>query len=101
MPVFLLKNPMIVEASGGEMRASLVSPTTRILIEGVEFQASLMLLNSPTLHVILEMDWLTRHQGQIRCVDRAMTLVNIEGIEVTFIVGTPFHKTCAVHSLKS
>lgn len=60
-----------------------------------------MLLDSPTLDVILGMNWFTKHQGQIQCADRAMTLVNTKGIIVTFITKTPFRKTYAIHSLES
>lgn len=47
------------------MTTSLVTPTTQILIKRVEFLASLMLLDSTTIDVILGMDWLTNYQGQI------------------------------------
>lgn len=101
MPIFLLKNPMIVQSPWREMRASLVSLTTQILIKGLEFLTTLMLLDSATLDVILGMDWLTKHQCQIQHADRAVTLVITKGIEVNFINGTPFCQACAVHNLKS
>lgn len=101
MLVFLLRNPMIVQSPSGEMRARLVSPNTKIQIEGVEFLASIMLLDSLTIDVILGMELLAKHQGQIRCVDKTTTLVNAQGIEVTFITRTPFCQACIVHSLKS
>ena len=52
------------------------------MIDGVEFQADLVVLKTEGLDIILGMDWLKRHHGTISCCDRAVTLINHKGIKV-------------------
>ena len=52
------------------------------MIDEVEFQADLVVLKTEGLDIILGMDWLERHHGTIFCSDRAVTLVNHNGIKV-------------------
>ena len=52
------------------------------MINGVEFQADLVVLKTEGLDIILGMDWLIRHHGNISCSDRAVTLTNHNGIIV-------------------
>ena len=52
------------------------------MINGVEFQADLVVLKTEGLDIILGMDWLKRHHGNISCSDRAVTLTNHNGIIV-------------------
>jgi hypothetical protein len=53
------------------------------MIDGVEFWAYLVVLKTEGLDVILGMDWLKEHHGNISCNDRAVTLTNHKGIIVT------------------
>jgi len=50
------------------------------MIDGVEFQAELVVLKTEGLDIILGMDWLKRHHGNISCIDRAVILTNHNGI---------------------
>ena len=52
------------------------------MIDGVEFQAELVSLKTEGLDIILGMDWLKRHHGNISYNDRAVTLTNHNGITV-------------------
>ena len=52
------------------------------MIDEVEFQADLVVLKTEGLDIILGMDWLKRHHGTISCRDRAVTLINHNGIKV-------------------
>jgi hypothetical protein len=52
------------------------------MIDGVEFQADLVVLKTKGLDIILEMDWLRKHHGAISCSDRAVTLINHKGLKV-------------------
>ena len=52
------------------------------MINGVEFQADLVLLKTEGMDIILGMDWLKRHHGNISYSDRAVTLTNHNGITV-------------------
>ena len=52
------------------------------MIDGVEFQADLVVLKTEGLDIILGMDWLRKHHGTISCNDRAVTLINHKGLKV-------------------
>jgi hypothetical protein len=52
------------------------------MINGIEFQVDLVVLKTEGLDVILGMDWLRKHHGNIACRDRAVTLINHNGIKV-------------------
>jgi len=52
------------------------------MINGVEFQANLVVLKIAGLDIILGMDWLKRYHGTISYSDRAITLINHNGIKV-------------------
>jgi hypothetical protein len=62
LPLSMLKNWMIVSSPGGDMHARHVCPKVSILIRGVEFLANLIVLESKGIHVILGMDWLSKHK---------------------------------------
>ena len=52
------------------------------MINGIEFQADLVVLKTEGLDVILGMDWLTKHHGNISCRDKDVTVINHKGIKV-------------------
>ena len=52
------------------------------MINGVEFQADLVVFKTKGLDVILGMDRLRKHHGNISCRDKAVTLTNHNGIKV-------------------
>ena len=96
-----LKLPMIVQSPGKELRTSFWCPRVTIIIEGVVFLADLILLESEGLDVILGMDWLKKHKGQIDCARRSITLTNTEGITVEFLADVPRRpqERCMVNGL--
>ena len=52
------------------------------MIDGVEFQADLVVLKTEGLDIILGMDWLRKHHRTISNSDRAVTLINNKGLKV-------------------
>ena len=52
------------------------------MIDGVKFQEDLVALKTEGLDVILGMDWLGKHLGNISCTDKTKTLTNHKGIKV-------------------
>ena len=52
------------------------------MIDGIEFQADLVVLKTEGLDIILGMDWLKGRHGTISCSDRAVTLINHQGLKV-------------------
>ena len=52
------------------------------MIDGVEFQAYLVVLKIEGLDIILGTYWLRKHHGTISYSDRAVTLINHKGLKV-------------------
>ena len=51
-------------------------------LSGVESLANLVVLKSKEIDVILEMDWLSLHDGHIGCADKVVHLTNSDGVQV-------------------
>jgi hypothetical protein len=84
----MLKNWMIVSSLGGDMHARHLCPKVIILIrggEGVELLANLIVLESKGIDVILEMDWLRKHNGMINCAKKAVRLTTSRGKELEYV----------------
>jgi hypothetical protein len=81
----MLKNRMIISSPGRDMHARHVCPKVNILIRGVEFIASLIVLESKGIYVILGMDWLSKHKRMINCAKKAVRLTTSSGKEVEYV----------------
>uniref|UniRef100_J3KUG7 Reverse transcriptase domain-containing protein n=1 Tax=Oryza brachyantha TaxID=4533 RepID=J3KUG7_ORYBR len=57
-----LEVPMLIQSPGKEVRAYRACPKINLVIEGVSFIASPILLESQGLDLILAMDWLSRYK---------------------------------------
>jgi hypothetical protein len=86
LPLSMLKNQMNVSSPGGDMHARHVCSKVSILIRGVEFLASLTVLESKGIDVILGMDWLSKHNGLIDCANKAERLTSGSGKELEYVV---------------
>jgi hypothetical protein len=78
----LLTTPLLIQTPGAILKCTLNCPRVKIMIDGVEFQADLVVLKIEGLDIILGMDWLRKHHRNISCSDRAVTLTNHNGIIV-------------------
>jgi hypothetical protein len=67
------------------MHARHVCPKVNILIRGVEFIANLIVLESKGIDIILEMDWLSKHKGMIKCAKKAVRLTTSSGKELEYV----------------
>jgi hypothetical protein len=82
IPTVLLKTPLLTRMPGGDINCQLGCPRVRINLSGVGFLADLVVLKSGGIDVILGMDWLSRHNGLIGCIDKVVHLTNHEGVQV-------------------
>jgi hypothetical protein len=80
IPTVLLKTPLLTRTSGGDIKCQLGCSRVRIILSGVEFLADLVVLKYKRIDVILEMDWLSLHNGLISCADKVVHLTNPEGV---------------------
>src|SRR3954465_7359235 len=94
-----LNNPMVVQTPGAEMSTKIGCKGVGIVINGVDFQADLIILRSQGLDVILGMDWLIKHQGLLDCANRTVTMTNDQGVEVKFAPNPPSTRVNQVNCL--
>jgi hypothetical protein len=86
IPNYPLKKKLLIRSPGGELRATLSCPQTKIEIKGLSFLVELIILESSRIDVILGIDYLTKYDGVISCAKRMVTLTSPQGerIEVNF-----------------
>jgi hypothetical protein len=85
LPLALLRCPMIVSSLGGDMPARQLCPKVNLKIRGVDFVASLIVLESRGIDVILGMDWLSKHKVLIDYAMKSVKLTTPEGKEMEFV----------------
>jgi hypothetical protein len=86
IPNYLLKKKLLIRSPGGEIRATLSCPQTKIEIRGLSFLVELIILESSGIDVVLRIDYLTKYDRVISCAKRMVTLTSPQGerIEVNF-----------------
>jgi hypothetical protein len=52
----------------------------------VDFVANLIVLESKGIDIILDMDWLSKHEGLIECTKESVKLTTPDGKELEFII---------------
>jgi hypothetical protein len=85
LPIALLRCQMIVSSPGKDIPARQLCPKVNLKIRGVHFVASLIVLESKGIDVILRMDWLSKHKVFIDCAKKSVKLTTLDGKELEFI----------------
>jgi hypothetical protein len=85
LPIATMKHTMLVSSPRGEMRTKHIYPAVSITIRGVDFPSNLILLDSKGIDIILGMDWLSKYDGVIQCVRKAVRLTKKDGTSVQFV----------------
>jgi hypothetical protein len=78
LPLALLRCQIIVSSPGGDMPARQLCPKVNLKIRGVDFVASLNVLESKGIVIILGMDWLSKHKVLIDCSKKSIKLTTPE-----------------------
>jgi hypothetical protein len=82
IPIEPMIPPLRVNSVGGKVQSDRICPNLRIEIRGIDFPASLVVMGTQGLDVILGMNWLHRNQATISCDKRTVKLVSPSGKEV-------------------
>jgi len=85
----LLPTPLLICTPGAVLKCSLKCPRVKIVTDGVEFQVDLVVLKTEGLDIILGLDWLRKHHGNISCRDMEVTLINHNGVKVECLPQAP------------
>jgi hypothetical protein len=83
IPTVPLEIPLVTRTLGPDLLCRLKCSQVRILLSGIVFLADLVVLPSHRIDVILGMDWLTKHNGIISCVDKTILLTDHQGKSVS------------------
>ena len=92
-----MKKQMLVDSPCGDMQATLMCPSVRVEIRGVEFLANLIVLKSSSIDVILGMDWLNPRKAIIQCENGTIHLMFRSGEEVVCKATTTTREVCNVN----
>jgi hypothetical protein len=76
IPNIALKRPLMTHSPRGQTPCHLGVINIPINLNGVVFFTDLVVLDSKGIYVILGMDWLTKHRGNIVCAERVVTVTN-------------------------
>jgi hypothetical protein len=99
IPTVTLKKPLLTKSPGGHIPCHLGVINIPVILSGVAFPTNLVVLNSHGIDVILGMDWLTKHRGNIACAERTVTVTNHLGETVTCHI-QPSLPDSTIHNLK-
>jgi hypothetical protein len=86
IPTIALKRLLMTHSLGGHIPCHLGVIDLPINLSGVVFLTNLMVLASKGIDVILGMDWLTKHRGNIACAERAVTITNHQGVTIMCLI---------------
>nr|XP_051205859.1 uncharacterized protein LOC127320819 [Lolium perenne] len=84
LPTEYLRGSIRVCSPGGEMIASAGCRNFVLEIGAYGFSVNLIVLDSQGLDVILGMDWMSKHEGQIDCAQRSIMLRTPEGKRIRY-----------------
>jgi hypothetical protein len=85
LPIANMKHTMLVSSLVGEMRTKLICLAISISIRGVDFPLNLILLDSKSIGIILDMDWLRKYDGVIQCAKKVVRLTKKDGTTFKFV----------------
>jgi hypothetical protein len=91
--------PLRVNSVGGKVQSDRICPNLRIEIRGLAFPASLVVMETQGLDVILRMNWLHRNQATVSCDKRTVKLVTPFGNEVVTKLYLPELEEGSCHHL--
>jgi hypothetical protein len=99
IPIEPMIPPLRVNSVGGKVQFDRICPNLRIEIRGIDFPASIVVMGTQGLDVILGMNWLHRNQATVSCDKRTVKLVSPSGKDVVTKLYLPKLEEGACHHL--
>jgi hypothetical protein len=88
----MMSRPMLVQIPGSVKQTKKNCVGVPVDIQGVPFQADLIVLGTKGLDMILGMNWMSKYNGHIDCTKKAISITNSEGITVEHVATMPSRK---------
>jgi hypothetical protein len=95
-----MKHTLLVSSPGGEIRTKLTCPAVSISIRGIDFSLNLILLDSKGIGIILGMDWLSKYDGVIQCIKKAIRWTKKDGTIVMFVAAVQADRASMLSQMK-
>jgi hypothetical protein len=83
---------MIVQIPGSTAKTQLSFRNVPVELHGVKFQADVIVLGTKGLDVVLGMDWMSKYQGRIDCIGKAITITSSDGVQIEHVATMPSRK---------
>jgi hypothetical protein len=99
IPIEPMIPPLSVNSVRGKVQYGRICLNLRIEIRGIDFPASLVVMGTQGLDVILGMNWLHRNQATVSCEKRTIKLVSPSGKEAVTKLYVPELEEGACHHL--
>jgi hypothetical protein len=100
LPIANMKHTMPVSSPRGEMRTKPICPAISISKRGVDFPLNLILLDSKSIDIILDMDWLSKYDGVIQCAKKAVRLTKKGRTTVEFVAVVQANQASMLSQMK-
>src|ERR1043165_1669798 len=84
----VMPSPLAISSPGSKMSSAVRVPDVQIQIQGIPFSASLILLSSSDIDVILGMDWLVKYKAKIDCPSKTVLLTHDSDAEICYSCGS-------------
>jgi hypothetical protein len=99
IPISPMSRHMLVTSPGGELKAIYKCDNIHLKIVGRDFRATLIILDSKGIDVILGMGWLTACDAVIQCAKRSVLLTSPAGERFEFAADPAPSNASAVNKL--
>jgi hypothetical protein len=83
IPLCAMRNPILVNSPGGSMQASYRCLPISLILRGVEFKVSPIVLRTARIDLILGLDWMKQNQAVIQCKEKAVALTTPKGDRIS------------------
>jgi hypothetical protein len=94
-----MKNPILVNSPGGSILASYRCLPISLILRGVEFKVSPIVLRTAGIDLILGMDWMIQQQAEIQCKGKSVVLTTPKGDRIRVDVKVQKQETAIVNQL--
>jgi hypothetical protein len=94
-----MKNPILVNSPGGSMPASYRCLPISLILRGIEFKMSPIVLRTVGINLILGMDWIMQQQAEIQCKGKSVVLTTPKGDRIRVDVKVQKQETATVNQL--
>jgi len=99
IPLVAMKTPMLVNSLGGTIPVSYCCPLASLSLKGVDFPISPMVMRTSGIDVILGLDWMKKHQTDIKCKEKVVALTTLKGERISVDVAVQAPPIAIVNQL--